>query len=129
MHKREKTPNFKKFLSREMHLSRRKIHIGTKEPVPITPKQAGIFLVQDVVEKLQYLQDVFECNGFALALAGAAKVYFAREYQINPAFGIVWTRKTATEKAHAFNFYVTPRYQVICIEPQSDLCACLDQKK
>ena len=112
---------FKRFLSREMQLSRRKIYIGTKDPTPITPKQAEAFLVQDVVDKLQYLSGVFECDGFALALVGTAKVYFARKYKINPAFGVVWTDKTATEKAHALNFYVTLKYQIFYIEPQTDL--------
>lgn len=118
---RRRERSFKTRLSREMRLSRRKIYIGTKNPVPITHKQAGSFLVQDVIDKLQYRPQIFECDGFALALAGQAKIWFAEKYGIYPAFGIVWTNKTFDKEAHAFNFYVSPSFRITYIEPQTDL--------
>ena len=114
-------PNFRTVLSREMHIPRRKINIGTKNPKPITSKQVGVFLAEDGLDRVQYVPTVFECDGYALALAGRAKLFFAEEYGINPAFGIVWTAKTSTEKAHAFNFFVLPGYAIRYIEPQTDL--------
>ena len=113
-------PNFKTILSRKMHISRRRIYIGTKNPKPVTSKQVGRFLVQDGLDRVPYISTVFECDGFALALAGRAKLWFAEEYGINPAFGIVWTAKTSKEKAHAFNFFVLPEYRIRYIEPQTD---------
>ena len=118
---RRRELNFRTILSRKMHISRRKINIGTKNPKPITSKQAGIFLAEDGLDRVQYAPTVFECDGYALALAGRAKLFFAEEYGVNPAFGIVWTAKTSTEKAHAFNFFVQPKYAIRYIEPQTDL--------
>jgi hypothetical protein len=104
-----------------MHLSRRKIYIGTKNPKPVTSKQVGAFLAEDGLDRIQYIPTVFECDGYGLALAGRAKLWFAEECGINPAFGIVWTAKTSEENAHALNFYVRREYAIIYIEPQTDL--------
>ena len=119
MFKRKERPRtLRTVLSKEMHLSRRKIFVGTKAVKPITGNMMGEFLVHDMTDKAPYIEDVFECDSFALAVVGNAKVWFAKEYGINPAVGIVWERREPVP--HAFVFYVIPTFNVRYIEPQTD---------
>ena len=112
--KRKRPKTLRTVLSRTIHLSRRRIYVGMQYITPVTSKQVGEFLVQDMTDKIKYAKGVFECASFALGLAANAKRRFYAKDNINPAIGICWTKK------HAFNFYITPEYKISYIEPQTD---------
>lgn len=112
--RRRKSKSMKLLLSREMNISRRKVFIGTQTLTPVTRTQMDEFLWYDMVDKLTWAKNVFECDSFAILLLGSAKRYFAEKYGFNPSIGMVWTRD------HAICFYVTPLFEIVYIEPQND---------
>jgi hypothetical protein len=103
-----------------MRCSRRNIYVGDPIITPVSDKEAGAFLVQDMNDKAAFIPMVYECNAYALALVSAAKKYFATNYYIIPAIGMVWLKSNAKRPAHAVNFYVTPEELIRYIEPQTD---------
>ena len=69
----------------------------------------ALFLARSHVDKEVYEDETFDCDDFALALAG--------EFSVKPwaevTFGLIWTN------THAFNIFVTED-DVFYVEPQSD---------
>jgi len=116
--RRKKPRTMRTVLAREMHLSRRKVNVGTRLIKPITGSMMGEFLVADMTDKVPYIKNVYECDSFALTFVGNAKVWFAKRFGINPAIGIVWEDRDP--EPHAFVFYVIPTYKVRYIDPQLD---------
>ena len=116
--RRKKPKTMRTVLAREMHLSRRKVNVGTRLVKPITEKMMGEFLVADMTDKAPYIKNVYECDSFALTLVGNAKRWFAEHYNINPAVGIVWEDRDP--EPHAFVFYLIPTYKVRYTDPQLD---------
>lgn len=112
-----------------MHISRSKVFVGDEHLDPIPPKKMGEFLVVDTTDDLKWVRNKNECNAFALYLRANASRWFYKKDGLNAAVGTIWVRKYKSLPAHAFNFYVTPKYNFHYIEPQTDLHVFLDQRK
>lgn len=118
---RRRPKTMKSLLSRKLPCSRRNIYVGDKFLTPVTDTDFRRFLVTDETDLRKYRSGIFECNLFALNLVVNAKNWFLKEYGINAAVGMLWTKKTSYRESHAFNFYVTPiDFYVRYIEPQTD---------
>lgn len=115
----ERQPTLKRLLSRQMHCSRRRINVGDEFLAPVTSKAMGEFLVYDKTDELEWKKGVLECNTFALFFRANAKRWFLNR-GINAAVGTIWTYKTKSEGAHAFNFYLLPSLHALYVEPQTD---------
>lgn len=110
----------KSLLAREMRCSRRKIYVGDAYLAPIKNINFGRFLVKDATDSMEYIENVCECNFFALNFVRNAKRFFMDEFGINAAIGMLWTIKTWRKESHAFNFYIRHDMKVRYIEPQTD---------
>jgi len=120
-------PTLKKVLSKKMHCSRRRIYVGDQYLAPVTSKMMGEFLVYDKTDELKWKEGVLECNTFALFFHANAKRWFLNK-GLNAAVGTIWTYATKEEVEHAFNFYLLPSWDVIYIEPQTDMERWLDAR-
>lgn len=119
--KRRKRPkSMKTLISREMHISRRNIYVGTQHLTPITEKDFHEFLAVDTTNKGVWIKGVQECDHFALYLLTAAKKWFVAKLKKNAAVGMVWRAGTASQQEHAFNFVITEKLQIRYFEPQTD---------
>lgn len=84
------------------------------------------FLKSDVIDKLKYHKERFDCDNFALALAGReAEWYAGGVNESGSAFGIVHgdirKKETDTKKRpHAINFFIDDEGELWLIEPQND---------
>ena len=84
------------------------------------------FLKSDSVDKLKYHKQRFDCDNFALALAGReAEWYAGGVNESGSSFGIVHgdirKEETDTEKRpHAINFFIDNEGELWLIEPQTD---------
>lgn len=119
----------KTLISQKMHMSRRKIYVGTQYLTPIKEKDFHEFLVADMTDKNTWIEDVQECDHFALYLLAAAKKWFVAKYRKNAAVGMVWGAGTASLDGHAFNFIVTPELEIRFFEPQDDREIFPDERK
>ena len=127
---RKKRPlSLKTCISREMHLSRRKIFVGDKYLHPIPSKEMGEFLAIDTTDKVAWMKKVTECNTFALYLRANAKRWFTHYYGWNAAVGTLWVKKYKNLPSHAFNFHIDPKYRFHYVEPQTDAKVYLDKRK
>jgi hypothetical protein len=84
------------------------------------------FLSSDTVDKLKYHKERFDCDNFALALAGReAEWYAAGAYASGSSFGIVHgdirkKESDTTPRPHAINFFIDNEGELWLIEPQTD---------
>lgn len=84
------------------------------------------FLSSDSVDKLKYHKERFDCDNFALALAGReAEWYASGVNESGSSFGIVHgdIRKEETDtepRPHAINFFIDNEGELWLIEPQTD---------
>lgn len=119
--KRRKRPkNMKTLISREMHMSRRNIYVGTKHLTPIKENDFRQFLVADMTDKAKWEEGAWECDAFALNLLASGKRWFYKKYKKNAAVGLLWRDGIAGQRGHALNFIVTPALKIRYYEPQSD---------
>lgn len=88
--------------------------------------EAERFLSSDSVDKLKYAKERFDCDDFALVLAGREKEWFATgEGEYGSSFGIVHgdIRKKVTDtkaRPHAVNFFIDDEGKLWLVEPQTD---------
>jgi len=84
------------------------------------------FLKSDDVDSLKYHKERFDCDNFALALAGReAEWYAGGANESGSSFGIVHgdIRKKETDtkvRGHAINFFIDDEGEFWLIEPQTD---------
>jgi hypothetical protein len=118
--RKRKPKNMKTLISREMGISRRHIYVGTQRLEFVKEKDFHEFLVADMTDKEKWIENVQECDHFALYLLAAAKKWFIKKFGKNMAVGIVWRAGTASLRGHAFNFIVNEELKIRYYEPQSD---------
>lgn len=84
------------------------------------------FLKSDDVDKITYKKDSFDCDNFALVLAGREAEWFSQvKDNVGSTFGMVHgdirKKETDTEvRAHAINFLIDDKGELWLIEPQTD---------
>lgn len=84
------------------------------------------FLKSDNVDQLKYHAERFDCDNFALALAGReAEWYSTRSDKLGSGFGIVHgdirkSEEDTKKRPHAINYLVDDGGELWLIEPQND---------
>ncbi len=84
------------------------------------------FLKTDIADKFRYMKEGFDCDDFALVVAGREREWFSKaSVEKGSTFGIVWgdIRKSeddTKERAHAVNVFVDNNQDVWLVEPQND---------
>lgn len=92
----------------------RRIYIPDRHLNVLRKEDVMTFLWLDKTDKKEYKVEVWDCDDFARELYCRAKNYFWEKYNLNAAFGFLWTIH------HAFNFFVDTHRTVQFIEPQTD---------
>ena len=102
------------------------VHVSDGEYGCYPREEVERFLNSDSVDKLKYYKNRFDCDNFALALAGREAEWFATgEGEYGSAFGIVHgdirKHEMDTEpRPHAVNFFIDDSGKLWLIEPQTD---------
>jgi len=84
------------------------------------------FLEENGIDKMKYYKERFDCDNFALALAGRESEWYAGcNVESGSAFGIVHgdIRKKESDtksRPHAVNFFISDEGELWLIEPQTD---------
>ncbi len=79
-------------------------------------------LEKNTVDKQEYIEDVFDCDDYALIL----KAFFIKQAYKNKkrrypyCLGIIMGGKLLGDIPHAINFVITDKLKLLLIEPQQD---------
>lgn len=102
------------------------LHIGDSAYGSYSIEELRAFLASDNVNKLKYHKNRFDCDNFALVLAGREAEYFANASgEVGSTFGIVHgdirkDEKSDKTRPHAVNVFIDDHGKVWLIEPQTD---------
>lgn len=99
-------------ISRQCHCSKRAVFILDQHYSLPTDDDINAFLEQYSLRYPHWVEDSPDCDDIAREYWCHAKTWFWTQRNQNVAFGFLLRASTATQKAHAFNFYARPDMQL-----------------
>ena len=114
--KGKKQPSLKRLLRKQTGCSSRNIYVRDRYIDPITDGDFDEFLKVDNCHKLEWKEEIFDCDDISLIFLVKVKEWF-RKKGINASVGWIWA--PLPEGNHAFIFYTRkPDFKCIFFKPQ-----------